>query len=113
MIVNSFATSFENKGIVELVSKLAAVQIVGTANPEAVVTTAQLLREQALASMFMQSTIAKGTGKALIENLARALQEQGRFELTFTPKVPVNLNAVDAVEAVEAELQSSFTSAAQ
>lgn len=116
VLIHSFVSSFENKGIVELVSKLAAVRVGGAGNAGNVDSTAKLLRDQAVASLLMKSAVATGSWKTLTENLARVLQEHGRFEFVISSKEPINLNRSvleKNLAAFEAAIQSSFTPAAQ
>ena len=111
--MHSFASSFENKGIVALASNLAAMQTIGAEDKELVEITAQFMRERLIASMLMQAEMATGAGKNMIINFVRALQTHGRYEAKFTSETPINLVGEGAIEAVGNAIQSSFTPAAQ
>lgn len=108
--LHSFAMSFENKGIVDLASKVIATQIVGLAAPEVLEATAKALREETAQDM---NRVKPGTSEAvqtMAANLSRAILEQGRFEMKFAPKAPI---VPTAFGEVTEGLESSFTPAAK
>ena len=108
--LQSFAMSFENKGIVELASKVIATQVVGLAAPEVLEATAKAVREDTAQDL---TRVRPGTSEAvttMANNLSRAILEQGRFEMKFAPKTPI---APAAFGEVTEGLESSFTPAAK
>ena len=109
-MLHSFAMTFDNKGIVDLVSKVIATQIVGLAPPEVLEGTAKALRQETAQDL---NNVKPGTSEAVVAmaaNLSRAILEQGRFEVKFAPKTPI---APAAFGEVTEGLESSFTPAAK
>ncbi|WP_027187108.1 hypothetical protein [Desulfovibrio cuneatus] len=108
--LHSLTMSFENKGIVDLASKVIATQMVGLAAPEVLEATAKALREDTAQDL---NRVKPGTSEAvtaMATNLSRAILEQGRFEMKFAPKTPI---APAAFGEVTEGLESSFTPAAK